>query len=212
MPQTQHSTVLLSTTVLLTTLLAAGCSGESSTRLNPVGPSPMAGQPGSSGGMAGMGMTIEVKSEFDYLTRMIPHHDEAIVAAKVLQRGTQRQEMRNFAVSIIETQTAEVKQMKEWLAAWFPGRDTRVNYDPMMRDLTGLSGAAIDRAFLDDMIPHHMMAVMMSQQFLMADLADHDQVVPFARNIRDTQQNEIQTMAGWLRVWFGVAPGGHGGG
>ena len=172
----------------------------------------MAGQPGSSGGMAGMGMTIEVKSEFDYLTRMIPHHDEAIVAAKVLQRGTQRQEMRNFAVSIIETQTAEVKQMKEWLAAWFPGRDTRVNYDPMMRDLTGLSGAAIDRAFLDDMIPHHMMAVMMSQQFLMADLADHDQVVPFARNIRDTQQNEIQTMAGWLRVWFGVAPGGHGGG
>ncbi len=178
----------------------------------------MSGQPGSSGGMAGMGMgmgmgmRMDVKNEFDYLTQMIPHHDEAIVAAKVLQRGTQRQEMRNFAVSIIETQTAEVKQMKEWLAAWSPGRDTRVNYDPMMRDLTGLSGAALDRAFLDDMIPHHMMAVMMSQQFLMADLADHDEVVPFAKNIRDTQHNEIQTMAGWLRVWFGIAQGGRGGG
>jgi uncharacterized protein (DUF305 family) len=58
-----------------------------------------------------------------------------------------------------------------------------------------------------------MMAVMMSQQFLGANLADHDEVVPFAANIRNIQHNEIQTMAGWLRDWFGTTPGmGHGGG
>lgn len=170
----------------------------------------MAGRSDSSAGM-GVGMEMEVRNEFDYLTRMIPHHDEAIAAAKVLQSGTQRQEMRTFAASIIETQTAEVTQMQAWLAAWYPGRDTRVTYTPMMRDLTGLGGAALDRAFLEDMIPHHMMAVMMSQQFLVANLADHGEVVPFARHIRDTQHTEIQTMAGWLRDWFGVTPGGHGG-
>lgn len=166
----------------------------------------MAGRPDVSGGMGGMGMGMgmEVRNEFDYLTRMIPHHEEAIVAAKVLQAGTQRQEMRTFAASIIETQSAEVAQMKAWLAAWYPGRDTRVIYIPMMRTLTGLGGAALDRAFLDDMIPHHMMAVMMSQQFLVANLADHGEVVPFARNIRDTQQNEIHTMTSWLRAWFGA--------
>jgi len=168
-----------------------------------MGPSSMAGM-GSNGGMGTMaGMGMSVGSEFDYLTGMIPHHDEAIAAAKALQRGTHRQEMRAFAGSIIETQTAEVEQMKAWLAAWHPGRDTSVTYQPMMRDLTGLSGDALDQAFLADMIPHHMMAVMMSQQFLMANLADHGEVVPFARNIRDVQHTEIQMMAAWLRAWFG---------
>lgn len=210
MPLIDRPLALLSVTVLVATLVAAACGSEDSTRMSPMGPSSMAGRPDVSGGMGGMGMGMgmEVRNEFDYLTRMIPHHEEAIVAAKVLQSGTQRQEMRTFASLIIETQSAEVTQMKAWLAAWYPGRDTRVTYIPMMRTLTGLGGAALDRAFLEDMIPHHMMAVMMSQQLLVANLADHAEVVPFARNIRDTQQNEIYTMTGWLRAWFGGTYGG----
>lgn len=78
---------------------------------------------------------MAVASEFDYLTEMIPHHDEAIATARILERNTERQEMRSFAASIIDTQSAEVRQMKEWLVAWYPDRDTRVSYQPMMRDL-----------------------------------------------------------------------------
>ena len=172
---------------------------------------PGAGQSGAMGGMGGMaGMGMEVESEFDYLTQMIPHHEEAIAAAKVLQARTERPELRRFAAAIIETQTTEVKQIEQWLAAWYPGRDTSIDYEPMMRDLTGLSGDALDRAFLEDMIPHHMMAVMMSQRLLAADLAEHHQVVHFAENIRDTQRREIRTMARWLRDWYGTAPCGMG--
>jgi uncharacterized protein (DUF305 family) len=169
----------------------------------------MAGHAGSigMGPMAGMGMAVA--SEFDYLTEMIPHHDEAIATARILQRNTDRQEMRSFAASIVATQSAEVRQMKEWLAAWYPDRDTRVRYQPMMRDLTGLSGSALDKAFLEDMIPHHMMAVMMSQQLLVSGLARHDTIVPFARNIRDTQHDEIRMMTAWLREWFGTTPAMH---
>jgi uncharacterized protein (DUF305 family) len=156
--------------------------------------------------MAGTGM--EVESEFDYLTQMIPHHEEAIAAATVLQRGTEREEIRDFAAAIIETQSAEVEQMEEWLAAWYPDRDTSVDYEPMMRDLGGLSGDALDQAFLQDMVPHHMMAVMMSQQLVRGDLAEHDAVVPFAENIRDTQHQEIRTMAGWLADSFDESPMG----
>jgi uncharacterized protein (DUF305 family) len=73
-----------------------------------------------------------------------------------------------------------------------------------MRDLEGLTGGALDRAFLEDMIPHHMMAVMMSQQLVTRGLAEHQAVVPFATNIRDTQQAEIRMMRQWLWWWFGV--------
>jgi uncharacterized protein (DUF305 family) len=182
----------------------SGCGGDSR-HSGPMEPGQMgsgtngAGMPG---GMSGSSMMIA--SEFDYLTRMIPHHEEAVTAAKVLLRGTQREEMRTFAISIIETQSSEIAAMQAWLAAWYSGRDTRVSYQPMMRNLTGLTGETLDRAFLQDMIPHHMMAVMMSQQLLLRPSGVHAEIVPFATRIRDAQRAEIQTMQEWLREWFGT--------
>ncbi len=158
----------------------------------------------STAGMMGMS-DMSVTDEFSYFTMMIPHHEEAIKAAEVLKAGTDRPEMREFAQKIIDTQTREVDQMRSWLAEWYPGRDTTVDYTPMMRDLSGLQGDALDQAFLEDMIPHHMAAVMMSQQLLIAGLADHAEVGPFAQSIRDSQRAEIMTMHGWLSDWFGVS-------
>ena len=177
---------------------SAGC-GESHMR-GPLAPDSMPWGPGY-GGNAGNAIVV---SEFDYLARMIPHHEEAIATARLLRAGTARQEMRDFADTIIRTQSAEVVQMRTWLAQWYPGRDASVTYQPMMRDLTGLTGGALDRAFLEDMIPHHMMAVMMSQQLLARAPIAHPDVVPFAAGIRDTQRAEIQMMGTWLRLWFGV--------
>ncbi|MEO6059359.1 MAG: DUF305 domain-containing protein [Candidatus Limnocylindria bacterium] len=172
-----------------------------------------AGMMGGAGGMGQAGMMggaggMAVASEFDFLAQMIPHHEEAIESAGVLLAGTERAEMKAFAERIIATQSAEVVQMKEWLASWYPGRDTAVDYQPMMGDLTGLTGDELDRAFLDDMIPHHMVAVMMSQQLVTQGLAEHPEVVPFAETIRDAQHAEIFQMAGWLQDWFGASPMG----
>ena len=44
-----------------------------------------------------------------------------------------------------------------------------------------------DRVFLQDMVGHHMMAVMMSQQFLSRSVAEHTQVNDLAVAIRDEQ-------------------------
>jgi uncharacterized protein (DUF305 family) len=164
---------------------------------------PMAGM-----GMRMMGMCMEVESEFDFLARMISHHEEAIATAKIVAARSERPEMRAFARNIVKTQTAEIVQMKRWLATWYPGRDATVEYEPMMRNLSGLSGDALDRAFLRDMIPHHMAAVMMSQQVLARGLARHQQLVPFATTIRNDQHAEIRRMATWLSDWFGDSPMG----
>lgn len=167
------------------------------------------GEPGMRGGpMAGMGMGMEVESEFDFLTQMIPHHEEAVATAKLVEAGTKQPEMRAFARNIVKTQTAEIVQMKKWLATWYPGRGTKADYEPMMSDLRGLSGDALDRAFLEDMIPHHMAAVMMSQQLLTQGLAKHQELVRFATTIRNVQHAEIRTMATWLSDRFGDSPMG----
>jgi uncharacterized protein (DUF305 family) len=152
--------------------------------------------------MFGPGGSMQLSSEFEFLAQMIPHHEEAIASARLLRDGTERTEMRRFAESIITTQSAEVDQMKRWLGTWYAGRDTSVTYQPMMRDLQGVRGDALDRAFLEDMIRHHMMAVMMSQQLLGRNLAQHVDVLPFAESIRDNQSAEIRTMQRWLSDWF----------
>lgn len=142
-----------------------------------------------------------VTSEFGYLTEMIAHHEEAVAAATELERSD-RAQMRAFAKSVAASQTAQIERMTAWLAEWYPGRSTTVDYQPMMRDLTGLSGDRLDRAFLQDMIPHHMTAVMMSQQLLVRGLADHHEVDALAASIRDEQHAEIFWMQRRLAGWF----------
>lgn len=177
-----------------------------------MGAGPMNG--GAMGPMSGMPTArmheTQVDSEFAYLTQMIPHHTEAVAAARQLLARTDRPEMKDFARSIIETQTAQIEEMKADLARWYPGRDTTAEYTPMMRDLSQLSGDALDQAFLQDMMPHHGMAVMMSQQLLARGLAEHQQVTDLATTIRDDQRAEMMTMMDWLHSWFGTTAHGHG--
>ena len=153
-----------------------------------------------SGAMPGMHGT-RVASEYDYLSEMVAHHEEAVMAARELQRS-ERSEMRAFGESIVESQTAQIDQMEQWLDDWYPDRSGRVDYEPMMRDLTGLSGDELDRAFLQDMTGHHMGAVMMSQQLLVGDLVTQAEVEELATTIRDDQHAEIFQMQQWLREWF----------
>lgn len=150
----------------------------------------------------------EVSSELDFLVNMIPHHEEAVVAAEQLRDGTDRPEMEEFSDLIIEVQTDEIEQMRAWLADWYPDHDRQADYEPMMRDLDGLEPDEVDRIFLEDMIRHHMGAVMMSMQLLGGDLIVNDDIVPFARQIADDQRAEIMQMRRWLADWYDTSPMG----
>jgi uncharacterized protein (DUF305 family) len=147
-----------------------------------------------------------VNSEYAYLAEMVAHHEEAVAAAQELQRSN-RPQMRAFGAAIVETQSAQIDLMTAWLARWYPGRSTEVDYVPMMRDLSGLSGDELDQVFLEDMIGHHMAAVMMSQRLLVRGLANHEEVSHLAVSIRSEQHAEILKMRRWLTDWFDTRPG-----
>jgi uncharacterized protein (DUF305 family) len=154
--------------------------------------------PGMGGGMHGPAVT----SEYSWLVEMIAHHEEAIDAAGELARSD-REEMRDFGDAIVASQSAQVEQMRGWLAEWYPDRPTDADYEAMMRDLTDLDGDDLDRVFLEDMVVHHMAAVMMSQRLLMAGLDRHDEVAALAADISAEQRREIWQMQQWRLEWFG---------
>jgi uncharacterized protein (DUF305 family) len=152
------------------------------------------------GNMAGMdhGAMI-VSSERGFVTGMIPHHQEAVdTAKKVLARGGSTAEVRALATEIISAQETEIAMLKEWHLAWYGEAYTADDsYKPMMRDLTQLSGAALDKRFLEDMIPHHMGAIMMAQS--VRPYITHQEVTDMANAIMTTQTAEIELMRGLLK-------------
>ena len=64
--------------------------------------------------------TLKNAEDFDreFLIQMIPHHQMAVMMASMLKNSTQRAEMKTLADNIINSQTAEIDQMREWLLEW----------------------------------------------------------------------------------------------
>ena len=163
-------------------------------------------------GMHGRGMHDTAESEAEYLSHMIPHHQEAVDRAYDLLALTERQEMRDFARSIIDEQTAEIEFMLERLADLYPDVEPDESYQPMMRPLLGLNADEVDRVFLEDMHPHHMHAIMSSRMLLWSGIDVNDDVAELADSIIASQSAEITLMGRWYREWYGSTPMGmHGG-
>jgi len=139
-----------------------------------------------------------VTSEQAFIEGMIPHHQEAIdTAREVLERGGTTPEIRTLAENIIVAQEAEIADMKQWYEDWYSTlyEDTG-EYTPMMRDLSRLSGAELDRTFLSDMIMHHMGAIMMAQS--VQPYIEHPEMEDLTRAVIETQSVEIQQMRSFL--------------
>ncbi len=159
------------------------------------------------GGMHGPGMDMPLPStELEFLQHMIVHHREAVESAEQLLERTERPELQEFLEAVIETQSAEIELMSDWIESRYPDADVDVPYEPMMRDLEGAPVAEQEQAFLEDMIVHHMGAVRDAQALLSQGLAEHEDVADLARRIVSEQRREMQLMRDWLVSWFEADP------
>jgi uncharacterized protein (DUF305 family) len=76
---------------------------------------------------AGMDMTSEELERlrdadpFDraFIDMMIPHHESAVMMAEGLRMMTDRPELLQLIEDIMETQQAEIEQMREWRRDWY---------------------------------------------------------------------------------------------
>ena len=148
------------------------------------------------GGMSQMDhmMAMMVSSEREFIEGMIPHHQEAVDTAKeVIERGGSTPEIKQLVEDIVVAQEAEIAEMKQWYQDWYgePYTDNG-EYMPMMRELENLSGAELDRVFLEDMIGHHMGAIMMARS--VQPYIEHEEIAELTQAIVSTQSAEIALM------------------
>ena len=78
------------------------------------------------------------------------------------------------------------------------------NMESMMGDmnaaLSGKTGDAFDKAFLEQMVVHHEGAVSMAQKVL--EVSKRPELIKLAHDIIDAQTKEIKMMNDWKATWF----------
>ena len=194
--------------VVAALLIIAGLAGMAVTMayLPPSGPS---SGPGSRVGPSGS--TIGGGMDAMFIEQMIPHHDDAIAMAELALTRAEHPEIKQLAEDIKRTQTIENAQMREWYRAWFDTSvpDTGGSSGMMGRmmgggvvDMTDLETAKpFDKAFIEQMIPHHQMAIMMSQ--MAGNATNQPEMRDLTQSIIDAQSTEITKMQAWYEEWYG---------
>lgn len=79
--------------------------------------------------------------------------------------------------------------------------------DPMSAELSKMSGAEFEAAYLAMMIQHHQDGVKMAE--MVPGKGKSDKLKQMARKIAADQQKEIGQMTGWLKKWHNKAPDDH---
>jgi uncharacterized protein (DUF305 family) len=155
-----------------------------------------------------------------FIEQMIPHHEGAVAMARLAQRRSTRPEITTLATAIIEGQTKEITDMTGWYKEWF-GTDVRKIGSGMMgggmmgggmmfgsgmhmdgqEDMTTLENAQdFDKAFLEAMIPHHQLALMMVR--MLESGTNRPEMLQLAQNIETSQSREIAQMQEWYATWY----------
>lgn len=150
-----------------------------------------------------------------FIIMMIPHHEGAIAMADLALTRAQHPEIKQLAKNIKTSQSQEIQQMRAWYQQWYGSRVPTFNVAQapgrggmmgcrmmnMNTDLTTLQNAQnFDQAFIEEMIPHHQMGVMMSQHLLWN--AKHPEMKTLAQAIIQAQTQEIEEMQAWYQKWY----------
>lgn len=149
-----------------------------------------------------------------FIEQMIPHHEGAIIMANLALEKTTRPEIKTLAEAILKAQTAENQEMRAWYQDWF-GRDVPVSIGVGMggmmsrggmhmgspQDIDVLTNAPdFDQEFIEQMIPHHQMAIMMAR--MLESGTNRPEMLQLAKNIQASQAAEIQQMQVWYTRWY----------
>jgi uncharacterized protein (DUF305 family) len=156
-------------------------------------------------------------ADVTFTQNMIPHHQQAIEMAKLVDSHTDRPELHRLADSVESSQRQEITQMRGWLRSWgkpatpseghgghgdteMPGMMSEAD----MRRLMEATGTEFDLAFVEMMAAHHQGAIDMAN----TELKDGSlpEATRLAEQIIDTQ-DEIKQLQRWKTEWSTAAVG-----
>ena len=158
----------------------------------------------SHGGMMHSNNSSSLNSaDIMFLQMMIPHHQQAVDISNLAIGKSKNLELVALAKGILTAQTAEIVQMKSWLAAAGAGLDMGHEMHGMsgmlsaseLAELSNATGSTFDRLWLNGMIAHHDGAITMTE---MLESTKNSEIKAFGENVIKVQSAEIAQMKALL--------------
>ena len=147
-------------------------------------------------------------SDERFIDAMVPHHQGAIAMAEVALENAEHEEIKELSENIISTQQAEIEELKAIKNEEFG--TSSVPMEMSQEQMGGMGMMAnpeqlanrepFDRAFIDNMIPHHRSAIEMTQ--VAYEKSKVPEIKELAEGIVSAQQREITQMEGWRQQWY----------
>ncbi|MFY8147708.1 MAG: DUF305 domain-containing protein [Prochlorococcaceae cyanobacterium] len=165
-----------------------------------------------------------------FIVMMIPHHQGAIAMSELALSRARRPEIKALAQRIVASQSREITQMRQWYRQWYGsdvpswgigtgygmgmgmGMGKGMNRGMGMGMGWGMPGFStsldalrsapdFDRVFIEQMIPHHRMGVMMAS--MAQTNSEHPELRELQQAMVKDQSREIEQMSQWYRQWYG---------
>lgn len=206
--------------LMIVALAAAGCSSPPAESPAPEAPVVLPGRPGETGDVVrpdqvDPNRTKETpnSADVDYMTMMIPHHQQAAVMTQLVAEKAADEQVRAIAERIAVSQDAEVKLMGTWLTKYgkpVPGNDPSGHGEhgghsaaehasmpgmataEQLNQLRAATGAEFEKMFLKLMIAHHQGALTMAEAQLSGGVETKAQEL--AQEVITGQSAEIERM------------------
>ena len=166
--------------------------------------------------MMGIGNQYRMGNNVDkhFIEQMIPHHEDAIEMANLAKEKSTNKEILTLSDNIITSQSSEIELMKTWYKDWYSydvpedendgmGIKSGMMHEGVMEDDTDFdtlkNAVDFDKAFIEEMIPHHQMAVVMAK--MLEQASTRSEMKKLARDIITAQTKEIEMMQEWQKAW-----------
>jgi|SRR3990167_11007968 len=121
----------------------------------------------------------------------------AILFTTNVVNNNNTQMMRMMGMHTQNTQDAKTEGMSQMHEQMMG--DDEMSMSGMVNALEGKTGDGFDKAFIEQMIPHHQGAIEMAK--LAQQYAKHDEIKNLADDIIKAQTSEINMMKSWQSSW-----------
>lgn len=138
-----------------------------------------------------------------FMRALIPVDEEAVEIALVTTLNADHSDLLQWNQKMIDRKSGQVKKMLAWLqeaGAGPAGRNAGVMTLPV-KQMRGLQGAALERAFLPLMASHLDRSTALAA--LAATKANRAELRAFAQGIVGVEKQEATMLRDWNRKWYG---------
>lgn len=166
------------------------------------------GETGSEGMAARSRQMVMPNGEYSdaaFVDSMVPHHEGAVEMAEVGLDNAEHDQIRRLSRDIIDSQQAEIEtfgRLREGIGGpTMEMSEEDMSAMGMMEDPQQLANEdPFDRAFIDNMTPHHESAVAMAEVALRE--TENPEIRQIAGDIVAAQEREISQMKRWREDWY----------